>query len=114
VAEAIPQPSRFQGNGTCSYLPVACCLRVDQEHSDHSSKALFASNRGLFRPGWKRAKSGAPEAQNEAPKPTANNRKDWLESPEVELDYQDVQLVAIGDEANQYAWRDSNPQPTAP
>jgi hypothetical protein len=60
------------------------------------------------------AKSGAPEAPNEAQKPTANNRKDWLESPEVELDYEDVQLVAIGDEANQYAWRDSNPQPTAP
>jgi hypothetical protein len=54
------------------------------------------------------------EAQNEAQKPTANNRKDRLESSEVESDYEDVQLVAIGDEEIKYAWRDSNPQPTAP
>jgi len=60
------------------------------------------------------AKSGAPEAQNEAQKPTATNRGDSSESSKVESDYEDMQLVAIGDEGNQYAWRDSNPQPTAP
>jgi len=60
------------------------------------------------------AKSGALEAQNQAQKPTATDRNESRESSEVESDNEDMQLVAIGDEANQYAWRDSNPQPTAP
>ncbi len=60
------------------------------------------------------AKPGALVARNEAQKPTATIRNDCLESSEVELDSEDTHLVAIGSEAIQYAWRDSNPQPTAP
>jgi integrase len=58
------------------------------------------------------AKCGALEAQNEAQKPTTTNRKESLESSQDESDYEDMELVAIGDEGNHYARRDSNSEPT--